>query len=196
MDFRKRISELTGAEIPEALRFIDAGVTRMNGLLTGLLRLSRLGRAEFQAELLDMNRVVGEVVRSLEFASREAGAKVEVSDLPTALGDRIQMGQAFSNLIENAVKYRSPDRTPVIRITGRREDKMAVYTVEDNGIGIAPEQQQRVFIPFFRADARTDGGEGLGLTIVSRIVERLGGRVWVESELGKGSRFHVVLPTG
>jgi len=73
---------------------------------------------------------------------------------------------------------------------------MAVYIVEDNGIGIAPEQQQRVFIPFFRADARNDGGEGLGLTIVSRIVERLGGRVWVESELGKGSRFHVALPAG
>jgi len=195
-EFRKRVAELTGAEIPESLKFIDAGVTRMNGLLTGLLRLSRLGRAEFQAELLDMNRVVGEVVRSLEFAAREAGAKLVVSDLPAALGDRIQMGQAFSNLIENALKYRSPDRAPVIRITGRREDSMAVYIVEDNGIGIAPEQQQRVFIPFFRADVRNDGGEGLGLTIVSRIVERLGGRVWVESELGKGSRFHVALPAG
>ena len=168
----------------------------MSGLLSGLLRLSRVGRAEFQAELLDMNRVVGEVMRSLEFAAREAGAKVEVSDLPAALGDRMQMGQAFSNLVENAFKYRSPDRAPVIRITGRRDDGMAVYTVEDNGIGIAPEQQQRVFIPFFRADARTDGGEGLGLTIVSRIVERLGGRVWVESELGKGSRFYIALPTG
>jgi chemotaxis family two-component system sensor kinase Cph1 len=195
-EFRNRITELTGAEIPEALKFIDAGVTRMNGLLTGLLRLSRLGRAEFQAELLDMNRVVGEVVRSLEFSAREAGAKVELSDLPAALGDRMQVGEAFSNLIENAFKYRSPDRAPVIRISGRREGGMAVYTVEDNGIGIAPEQQQRVFIPFFRADARADGGEGLGLTIVSRIVERLGGRVWVESELGKGSRFHVALPKG
>jgi signal transduction histidine kinase len=195
-EFRKRMTELTGAEIPESLKFIDAGVTRMSGLLSGLLRLSRLGRAEFQAESLDMNRVVGEVMRSLEFAAREAGAKVEVSDLPAALGDRMQMGQAFSNLVENAFKYRSPDRAPVIRITGRRDDGMAVYTVEDNGIGIAPEQQQRVFIPFFRADARTDAGEGLGLTIVSRIVERLGGRVWVESELGKGSRFYIALPTG
>jgi PAS domain S-box-containing protein len=195
-EFRQRMTELTGAEIPESLKFIDAGVKRMNGLITGLLRLSRLGRAEFQAELLDMNRVVGEVVRSLEFAAREAGAKVEVSDLPAALGDRMQMGQAFSNLVENAFKYRSPDREPVIRITGRRDGGMAVYTVEDNGIGIAPEQQQRVFIPFFRADGRTDGGEGLGLTIVSRIVERLGGRVWVESEPGKGSRFYVALPTG
>jgi PAS domain S-box-containing protein len=194
--FRERIVGLVGADIPESLRFIDAGASRMGALVSGLLRLSRLGRTAFQAEPLDVNRVVGVVAHSLEFATREADAKVEVAVLPVCLGDPMQVGQIFSNLIENALKYRSPDRNLVVSITGRREKDNAVYCVEDNGIGIAPDQQQRVFTPFFRVDARIPDGEGLGLTIVTRIAERLGGRVWVESELGKGSRFHVALPIG
>jgi|GEM_PF-630624 len=195
-EFRKRITELVGTDIPESLRFIDAGVARMAALLSGLLRLSRMGRAALRAERLDMNRVVGDVVQSLEFAARQADAKLELSDLPACLGDPMQMGQVLSNLVENAFKYRNPDRALLIRITGLREGGTAVYCVEDNGIGIAPEQQQRIFTPFFRVDTKAPGGEGLGLTIVTRIVERLGGRVWVESEPGKGSRFYVELPTG
>ena len=193
--FRERIVGLVGADIPESLRFIDAGTSRMGALVSGLLRLSRLGRTAFQSEPLDMNHVVGGVARSLEFTTREAGARVEVADLPACLGDPMQVGQIFSNLIENALKYRSPDRNLVVRIAGQREKDTAVYHVEDNGIGITPDQQQHVFTPFFRVDARIPDGEGLGLTIVTRIVERLGGRVWVESELGKGSRFCVALPT-
>jgi signal transduction histidine kinase len=142
-----------------------------------------------------MNREVDQVVQSLKFAARQADAKVETSDLPACVGDPVQVGQVFSNLIENALKYRNPERSAVIRITGRSEDGNAVYCVEDNGIGIAPDQQQHVFTPFFRIDQKASDGEGLGLTIVVRIVERLGGRVWVESELGKGSRFSVALPT-
>jgi two-component system, chemotaxis family, sensor kinase Cph1 len=195
-DVRKSIAKLADADIPESLKFIEAGAARMSALLSGLLRLSRLGRTTFHAQSLDMNHVVSQIVQSLEFAARKAGAKVEVTDLPAALGDPMQMGQVFSNLVENAFKYRSPDRPLVIRITGRFDDGMAVYSVEDNGIGIAPEQQQRVFTPFFQVDSRASAGEGLGLTIVTRIVERLGGRVWVESEPGKGSRFIVALPAG
>jgi len=194
-EFRERVAELTGSALPESLRFIDAGTTRIGALLAGLLRLSRLGRAAFQVEPLDMNRVVGEALRSLEYAAREAGARVEVADLPACLGDPMQVGQVFSNLVENAFKYRSPDRRLLIRITGQREDGKAVYCVEDNGIGIAPDQQERVFVPFVRVDAGVPGGEGLGLTIVTRIVERLGGRVWVESKPEKGSKFYVDLPT-
>ncbi len=193
-EFRERVAELTGSALPESLRFIDAGTARMGALLAGLLRLSRLDRVAFQVEPLDMNRLVGEALRSLEFAAREAGAKVEVTDLPACLGDPMQVGQVFSNLVENAFKYRDPDRPLLIRITGRHEDSKAVYCVEDNGIGIAPAQQERVFVPFFRVDTRVPGGEGLGLAIVTRIVERLGGRIWVDSKPGRGSRFSVSLP--
>jgi len=193
-EFRERIAELTGSGLLESLRFIDAGTTRMSALLAGLLRLSRLDRIAFRAQPLDMNHVVGETVRSLEYVTREADARVEVADLPPCLGDPVQVGQVFSNLIENAFKYRSPDRALLIRITGRREGDKAVYCVEDNGIGIAPNQQERVFAPFFRVDAGIPGGEGLGLTIITRTVERLDGRVWVESEPGRGSRFYVALP--
>ena len=195
-EFRSRIAELTRSDIPESLRFIDAGTTRMSELLSGLLRLSRLGRTEFRAEPLDMNRVVGQVVRSVEFTARAAGAEIAVTDLPACVGDSMQVGQVFANLVENALKYRSPERAPVIRVTGRREGNSAVYYVEDNGRGIASDMQQRVFTPFYRVDPKAGIGEGLGLAIVSRIVDRLGGRVWLESEPGKGSRFFVALPTG
>ncbi len=195
-EIRKRVEELTGTDIPESLKFIGAGVTRMSELVSGLLRLSRLDRATFEAESLDMNRVVGEVVRSLEFAAREADAKVDIEDLPACVGDPVQVGQVLSNLIENALEHRSPERNPVVRVSGRREDGTTVYCVEDNGCGIAPDQQQHVFTPFFRVDEKNPSGEGLGLTIVARILRRLGGQVWVESELGKGSRFYVKLPTG
>jgi len=195
-EFRSRIVELTRSDIPESLRFIDAGTSRMAELLSGLLRLSRLGRTAFRAERLDMNRVVGEVVRSLEFTARAAGAEVAVGDLPACIGDPMQVGQVFANLVENALKYRSPVRAPVIRITGRHQGDSVVYCVEDNGSGIAPDMRERVFTPFFRVDPKAGSGEGLGLTIVGRIVERLGGRVWVESDPGKGSRFFVALPTG
>jgi signal transduction histidine kinase len=194
--FRERVAAMAGTDIPESLRFIDAGASRMGALVSGLLRLSRLGRAAFQAEPLDMNKVVGDVARSMEFTTRKADARVEVADLPGCLGDPTQVGQVFSNLVENALKYRSPDRNLVVSIAGRREKDAAVYCVEDNGIGLAPDQQPHVFTPFFRVDARIPSGEGLGLTIVTRIAERLGGRVWVESELGKGSRFYVALPAG
>ncbi|MBN2464176.1 PAS domain S-box protein [candidate division WOR-3 bacterium] len=195
-EFRDRIAALTRSDIPESLRFIDASTTRMAELLSGLLRLSRLGRTEFRTEPLDMNRVVGGVVRSLEFTARAAGAEVVVADLPACVGDSMQVGQVFANLVENALKYRSPERAPVIRISGRSEDHSAVYCVEDNGSGIAPDMQQRVFTPFFRVDPKAGSGEGLGLAIVSRIVDRLGGRIWVESDLDKGSRFFVALPSG
>jgi len=193
-EFRQRIAELTNSGLQESLRFIEAGTTRMGTLLAGLLRLSRLGRAAFRPEPLDMNHVVDMALKSLEFAAREVGAKIEVAYLPACLGDPVQVGQVFSNLIENAFKYRKPDRALLIRITGLCEDGKAVYCVEDNGIGIAPNQLERVFAPFFRVDAKVSGGEGLGLAIVTRIVERLGGRVWVESEPGRGSRFYVALP--
>jgi PAS domain S-box-containing protein len=195
-EFRSRIAALARSDIPESLRFIDAGTTRMSELLSGLLRLSRLGRTEFRAEPLDMNRVAGEVVRSVEFTARAAGAEIAVADLPACVGDTMQVGQVFANLVENALKYRSPERAPVIRITGRCEGHTVVYCVEDNGRGIASDMQQRVFTPFFRVDPKAGSGEGLGLAIVSRIVDRLGGRVWVESNPGEGSRFFVALPTG
>ncbi|MEO0077494.1 MAG: PAS domain S-box protein [candidate division WOR-3 bacterium] len=182
------------ADITESLRYIDAGTRRMSNLQSGLLRLSRLGRADPQIESLDMNRLLARILASAEFASRAADARIEVEDLPPCMGDSSQVEQVFANLLDNAIKYRDPVRPLVIRFTGTSDGTMATYCVSDNGLGISPELRQRVFQPFYRIDAHRVPGEGIGLTIVARILSRLGGSISIESEPGGGSRFCVTLP--
>lgn len=180
--------------IPQALRFITAGVSKMDALLTGFLRFSRLGRVTLTIVPLDMDAMVAEIVQTMRFQLDQAHARVQVGPLPRCMGDSTHTGQVFSNLLDNALKYRDPSRAPVIKITGRVENGQAIYSVEDNGIGIAPEHQHKVFDIFHRLNPTAAPGEGLGLTIVQRILERQDGKIWIESKAGIGSTFHLMLP--
>ncbi len=180
--------------IPQALRFINAGVIKMETLLSGLLRYSRLGRVALTIRPLNMNGMLAEILAAMKFQLDEAGGEVRVNPLPVCLGDNVQTSQVFGNLLDNALKYRDPARPLRVTVSGSVRDGHAIYEVADNGGGIAPEHQAKVFEIFHRLNPDTTSGEGLGLTIAQRVLERQKGRIWVESQPGKGSTFFVSLP--
>jgi signal transduction histidine kinase len=166
----------------------------METLLAGLLRYSRLGRVALTIRPLNVNGLLAEIIGAMKFQLDEAGAEVAVEPLPVCEADHVQTSQVFANLLDNALKYRDSARPLRVVVRGRLRDGLAVYEVADNGIGIAPEHQVKIFDIFHRLNPDATGGEGLGLTIAQRVLERQKGQIWVESRSGEGSSFFVSLP--
>ncbi|HZP30414.1 MAG TPA: ATP-binding protein, partial [Acidimicrobiia bacterium] len=166
------------------------GVSRMRGLIDDLLTYSRAGSAPLSPQPVELSETVRSVCDSLRFAIAEAAAVVDVGDLPKVVGDPTQLWQVLQNLFANALKFRRPDVAPRIGVTGRSAGAGWEVCVTDNGIGVAPADRDRIFGPFQRLHVPADRpGTGLGLSICRRIVERHGGRLWVEDGPGGGSRF-------
>jgi signal transduction histidine kinase len=174
---------------------IASAVDRMNNLLTDLLELSRIGRLIHPAENILLEVLLNEVMEQVEGSLKERAVEIQVAQgLPTVHGDRQRLLEVFQNLIENAAKYMGDQATPRIEIGqhGEENGKPILY-VKDNGIGIAPEFHERIFGLFNKLDPQSEG-TGIGLALVKRIIEVHNGRIWVESEPGKGSTFHFTLP--
>ena len=189
-----KVSELLHKDIPGAITYIHSGTARMDSLIQGLLKVSRVGVAQLDLQLIDMNELLKDVTDGLNFQAQTAGAMLLVDPLPTCTCDRQKMEQVFTNLISNAIKYRNPSRSSEIRISASREREATVFEIRDNGVGIPADKLRDIFKSFYRQHPDLADGEGLGLTIASRIVDRHGGRLWVESELNHGSTFKILLP--
>lgn len=188
--------ERIARDIEEAVRFIGAGAEKMDGLLQGLLVFSRLGKSTLQLRPVLAGKIVEESLAATRFQLEAAGAEVVVNPLPDCLGDPSLLGQVVSNLIDNAIKYRDPSRTLRLVVTGTRADGNSVYRFEDNGVGIPPKQRGRVFDLFHRLDPGHGTGHGLGLAIVRRAMDRMGGSVTIESTPDKGTVFAITLAAG
>jgi signal transduction histidine kinase len=189
------------SDVSEAIHFIQTGVVRLSTIIDALLHLSRVGRIEYQMYHVDVHAIVRRVVESMRSTIQEQQATVSVDSLPPVWGDAAALEQVFANLIDNALNYLSPQRPGEIQV-GCLEEACAAsgkscrtFFVKDNGLGIPGAHQQKVFQAFQRIHPDVGKGEGLGLAIVRRVVERHGGRVWLESALGNGTIFYVSLPT-
>ena len=176
------------------IHYAVEGALRMQTLVQDLLTFSRVGRQGSEVGSIDCNLLVEAAVKNLQASVVETGAHIHHEHLPKVVADGSQVLQLFQNLIGNAIKFHGP-APPEIRIAAVKSDKEWVFSVADNGIGIAPEHRELIFVIFKRLHTRTEyPGSGIGLAICKKIVERQGGRIWVESKPGQGSTFKFTLP--
>ena len=190
---RQRYKEKLDQDAEEFMGFALDGAERMQRLIVDLLTYSRVGTKAKALVPTNLNDVLERSVRNLTVAIEESGAKLNTVELPTVQGDGVQLTQLFQNLIANAIKFRS-ERPLEIRIGVQQEPGAWHFTVSDNGIGIPKKDFDRIFIIFQRLHTREKyPGTGIGLSVCKKIVERHGGRIWVESEEGKGTTFHFTI---
>ena len=182
------------AKADEFIEYIGSGVKRMQMFIKDLLEYSQVGAKEKKFKPTDCSGVVQKAVGNLQAAIEESNAVVTYDELPTVMVDTPQMISLLQNLIDNAIKFRG-EEAPRIHISAERKGDEWVFSIRDNGIGIDPKDSERIFGMFQRLHGSTDyPGTGIGLAICKKIIERHGGRVWLESEAGKGSTFYFTMP--
>jgi light-regulated signal transduction histidine kinase (bacteriophytochrome) len=187
-----------GDSLPEQaakdLTFITDAAKRMQALIRDLLALSRAGRASQKKERVSLRECADLALEVLAMRVKETGAQILQDKLPEVWGDSILLTQLYQNLIGNALKFRG-DQPPLIQLTFEEREGTQVFGVKDNGIGIEPKYAREVFKPFRRLHGRAEyEGSGVGLAICRKIVNRHGGKIWVESEPGKGTHFRFTIP--
>lgn len=176
----------------EYLKQIASGVTRMDRLIADILEYSRAARSRYTLQEVEMASVVALALANLESVVREANPQIKVGEMPVVFGDQTQLVQLLQNLVGNAIKFRR--ESPCIQLSASRGEGCWEFAVQDNGIGIEKESFERVFHAFQRLHGREYSGTGIGLAICKKIVERRGGRIWVESVVGQGTTFRFTIP--
>lgn len=191
------IEKLAGEKLPAALEYVLSGSRKMDVLITALLKVSRAGRVEMLPVRVNAAEVLQKVGEAMRFQLEQSGAELRIGELPACRADPGALGQVFSNLLDNAVRYRAEGRAPVIEVSGERTGDKAVYRVSDNGPGLPAGDLGRIWNVFYsheRAGARK--GEGIGLPMIKRLVEKNGGAIKAEAAPGRGLVFTIELPAG
>jgi signal transduction histidine kinase len=191
----KRYSHLLDKDGEEFIQFAVSGTERMKALINDLLLYSRVDSQGKPFKETDMQEVLNWALSNLHDALEDGGADLSFEPLPQVLGDEIQLGQLFQNLIENALRYHAPTRPIKIQIGAIEQEDCWKLFVKDNGIGIDPQFHERVFKIFQRLHSYEEfKGTGIGLSVCKRIVERHGGKIWIESRVNEGTTFYFTLP--
>jgi light-regulated signal transduction histidine kinase (bacteriophytochrome) len=178
------------------IRYAVEGAHRMETLLRDLREYWSVNEQKLDEPTspIDCNEVVDKAIHLLEVAIQESGAQITREALPRIIVEAVPFTLLFQNLLSNAIKYRRPDQLPTIHISAEKKKHIWVFSVADNGIGIAKEHFERIFAPFKRLHGAEYSGSGMGLAICQKVVERYGGRIWVESRHGQGSQFKFSIP--
>ena len=196
---QERARVVVERDITESVQYIQTAVTRLSHIIDALLRLSRAGRVEYRAKIVEVRPIILRIVEAMHNTIAERSADVVVHPLPPVWADPTALEQIFANLVGNAINYLDPKRPGKIEIGSidcevEGMSKMLTYYVKDNGLGIAQAYLPKVFAIFQRLHGEVAAGEGVGLALVRRVIERHGGKVWVESTDGAGSTFFVAFP--
>lgn len=183
------------SDADEFIAFAVDGATRMQVLINDLLKLSRVGTRGKPFAAIDLGAVANAALANLDIALRESGGAVKVDQMPCVVGDETQLIQLLQNLIGNALKFCRPGVSPRIHVGSKRIGRGWEVFVQDNGIGIAPEYFDRIFVIFQRLHGKSEyPGTGIGLALCKKIVERHGGSIQVESQPDRGATFRFTIP--
>lgn len=187
----KRYHGQLDSDADEFIAYAVDGAKRMQALLYDLLEYSRVGTRGKPFRLVGCRDIVEQAMANLKVAIEESGALINYDNLTTIMGDEGQLVRLFQNLIGNAIKFRKPEQPPQVCISARRRHNVLIFSVTDNGIGIDPQHSESIFEIFRRLHTKEEyPGTGMGLAICNKIVERHGGRIWVQSQPGEGSTFY------
>ncbi|MFH1702438.1 MAG: ATP-binding protein [Nitrospirota bacterium] len=188
-----RYKDKLDKDADEFIAYAVDGAKRLQALIDSLLEYSRVGTKGKSFELVDCGFILEQAIINLKVAIGESGALITRDPLPTVMADSTQIVQLFQNLIGNAIKFRSKE-TLRVHISAEIKENEWVFSLKDNGVGIESQYKERIFNIFQRLHGREYSGTGIGLAICKRIAERHGGRIWVESEPGRGSTFYFTIP--
>ena len=187
--------QILETDIPTSLSYIENAAKHIDLMQKAMINISRMNKDTLEISQINMNSLMQSVIDGLRFEIEKNNIDISIDELPDCLGDDKKLHYILTNVLDNSIKYTSPDRPSKIKINGSKQNNKSTYCIEDNGIGFEPRHAKTIFTLFHRLNPRGKvAGDGVGLTIAQRLLERQKGEIWAESKPNKGSKFYISLP--